>query len=64
MNKFVAVLATVVSLGLAMPAFAQDKTQAQVPVEKMGKHEMEKHDRMIVHHHYHHHHHMMKSEAK
>jgi hypothetical protein len=58
MNKFVIALATVVSLGLAIPAFAE------VPAERMGKHEMGKHDKMVVHYHHHYHHHMMKSEAK
>jgi hypothetical protein len=63
MNKFVLALATVVSLGLTIPAFAED---AKMPMEKMGKpHMMGKHHMMVVHHHYHHHyHHMMKPEAK
>ena len=34
MNKFIVALATVVSLGLAIPAFAED---AKMPMEKMGK---------------------------
>ena len=34
MNKFVVALATVLSLGLAIPAFAED---AKMPMEKMGK---------------------------
>jgi hypothetical protein len=60
MNKFVVALATVVSLGLATPAFAQEKTDAPVPAEKMGKQ-----DKMVTHHHYHHHYnHMMKPESK
>jgi hypothetical protein len=59
MNKFVLALATVVSLGLTIPAFAED---AKMPMEKMGKpHMMGKHHMMVVHHHYHH---MMKPEAK
>ena len=59
MNKFVVALATVVSLGLAIPAFAE------VPAERMGKPEMGKHDKMVVHHHYHHYyHHTMRPEAK
>ena len=63
MNKIVVALATVVSLGLVIPAFAED---AKMPMEKMGKHGMMgKHHMMVVHHHYHHHyHHMMKPEAK
>jgi hypothetical protein len=60
MNKLVVALATVVSLCLAIPAFAQEKN-AQVPAEKMGKQE-----KMVVHHHYHHHHYymMVKPKAK
>ena len=55
MNNFVVALATVVSLGLAIPAFAED---AKMPMEKMGKpHMMGKHHMMVVHHHYHHHYH-------
>ena len=63
MNKFVVARATVLSLGLAITAFAED---AKMPMEKMGKpHMMGKHHMMVVHHHYHHHyHHMMKPEAK
>ena len=63
MNKFVVALATVVTLGLAIPAFAVD---AKMPMEKMGKpHMMGKHHMMVVHHHYHHHyHHMMNPETK
>jgi hypothetical protein len=34
MNQFVLALATVVSLGLTIPAFAED---AKMPMEKMGK---------------------------
>ena len=57
MNKFVVALATVVSLGLAIPAFAED---AKMPMEKMGKpHMMGKHHMMVVHHHYHHRYHHM-----
>jgi hypothetical protein len=49
MNKFVLALATVVSLGLTIPAFAED---AKMPMEKMGKpHMMGKHHMMVVHHH-------------
>jgi hypothetical protein len=61
MNKFVVALATVVSLCLAIPAFAQEKNDAPVPAEKMGKQ-----DKMVVHHHYHHHHYymMVKPKAK
>ena len=59
MNKFVVALATVVSLGLAVPAFAE------APAERMGKPEMGRHDKTVVHHHYHHfYHHTMKSDAK
>ena len=61
MNKFVVALATAVSLGLAVPAFAE-KNDAQVPAERMGKPEMGRH---VVHHHYHHYyHHTMKSDVK
>ena len=64
MNKFVFALATVVSLGLAIPAFAED---AKMPMQKMGESDMMKpHHVMVVHHHYHHHyhHHMMTPQAK
>ena len=56
MIKFVVTLATFVSLGLAVPAFA----------EEMAKpHMIAKPHMMVVHHHYHHHyHHMMKPETK
>ena len=38
MNKFVVALATVISLGLAIPpAFAEEKNDAQVSTDKMGK---------------------------
>jgi hypothetical protein len=48
MNKFVLALATVVSLGLTIPAFAED---AKMPMEKMGKpHMMGKHHMIVVHH--------------
>jgi hypothetical protein len=59
-NKFVVALATVVSLGLAIPAFAE------MPMEKMGKpHMMKPHHVVVVHHHYHHHyHHMVTPQAK
>ncbi len=56
MNKFVVALATVISLGLAIPAFAEEKNDAQVPAETMGKQ-----DKTVLHHHYNH---KMKSEAK
>ena len=67
MNKFVVALAAAVSLGLAIPAFAEEKNDAQVPAERMGKPEMGTHDRMVAHHHYHHHHyyhHTMRPETK
>jgi hypothetical protein len=63
-NKFVVSLATVVSLGLAIPAFAED---AKMSMQKMGKPHMMKphHVVMVVHHHYHHHyHHMVPPQAK
>jgi hypothetical protein len=62
-NKFSLALATVFSLGLPIPTFAED---AKMPMEKMAKpHMMGKPHMMVVHHHYHHHyHHMMKPEAK
>ena len=68
MNKFVITLAAFVSLGLAIPAFAQEKKDT-MPADKMqgenvGKHnKMGKHDKMVVHHH-HHHHMMIKPESK
>jgi hypothetical protein len=49
MNKFAIALAAVVSLGLAIPAFAEEKTG-----EKMGGDKVHHH-----HHHHHHHDHMM-----
>jgi hypothetical protein len=52
MNKFAMALAAVVSLGLAIPAFAEGKTG-----EKMGGDKMGKHGTMVVHHHHHHPHH-------
>ena len=62
MNKIVVALATVISLGLAIPAFAED---AKMPMEKMGKpHMMGKHHVMVHHHYHHHYHHMMKPETK
>ena len=51
MKKFATALAAFVSLGLAVPAFAQEKKDT-MPAEKT-----------VVHHH-HHHHHMMKPEPK
>jgi hypothetical protein len=44
--------AFVVSLGVAIPAFAEEKTG-----EKMGGDKMGKHGTMVVHHHHHHPHH-------
>jgi Spy/CpxP family protein refolding chaperone len=64
MNKFAIALAAVVSLGLAVPAFAEEKDDMQMPAGKMhgGKMGMH-HDKMMGHHH--HHHHMMgKPEPK
>ena len=64
MSKFAIALAAFVSLGLAVPAFAQEKKEMQMPAEKMeGKHD----NKMVVHHHHHHHHHhhtMVKPEPK
>jgi hypothetical protein len=70
MKKFALALAALVSLGLAIPAFAQEKNDTmpagkmhgdKMHGEKMGKH----HDKMMGHHHHHHHHHMMgKPEPK
>jgi hypothetical protein len=70
-NKFAIALATVASLGLAIPAFAED---AKMSVEKMAKpHMMKPHHVMVVHHHHYHHHyhyamtkphHVMKPQAK
>ena len=53
MNKFAFALAAVVSLGLAIPAFAEEKTGEKMGGDKMEKH----HDKMVGHHHYHYHHH-------
>ena len=54
MLKSVVALAAVVSLGVAVPAFAEEMTKP------MAKPHM-----VVVHHHYHHHyHHMMKAEPK
>jgi hypothetical protein len=53
MSKFAIALAAFVSLGLAVPAFAQEKKDT-MPAEKM----------VVHHHHHHHHHHMMKPEPK
>ena len=53
MKKFAIALAASVSLGLAVPAFAQEKKDT-MPAEKM----------VVHHHHHHHHHHMMKPEPK
>jgi hypothetical protein len=50
MKKFAIALAAFVSLGLAVPALAQEKKDT-MPAEKM-----------VVHHH--HHHQMMKPEPK
>jgi len=59
MNKFAIALAAVVSLGLAIPAFAEEKNGEKMHGGKMGMH----HDKMMGHHH--HHHHMMgKPEPK
>ncbi len=58
MKKFAIALAAFVSLGLAIPAFAEEKKD-QMPAGKM-----EKHHTMVVHHHHHHHHHMVKPEPK
>jgi hypothetical protein len=74
MNKFAIALAAVVSLGLAIPAFAEEKNDTQMPAGKMqgdkmhgGKMGMH-HDKMMGHHHHHHHHHhhqmMGKPEPK
>ncbi len=63
MSKFAIALAAFVSLGLAVPAFAQERKETQMPAEKMeGKHD----NKMVVHHHHHHHHHhtMVKPEPK
>ena len=54
MKKFAIALAAFVSLGLAIPAFAEEKKE--MPAEKMGVHHH--------HHHHHHPHHMMKPEPK
>jgi hypothetical protein len=58
MKKLAIALAAFVSLGLAIPAFAQEKKE-QMPAAKV-----EKHHKMVVHHHHHHHHHMVKPEPK
>jgi hypothetical protein len=51
-------LAAVVSLGLAIPAFAEESKKMHDG--KMGMH----HDKMMGHHHHHHHHMMGKPEPK
>jgi hypothetical protein len=57
MLKFVVALAAVTSLGLAVPALAEDGM--------MAKPEMAKPHMMVVHHYHHHyHHHMMASQTK
>jgi hypothetical protein len=58
MKKFAIALAAFVSLGLAVPAFAQEKKDT-MPAEKMVVHHHHHH-----HYHHHHHHHMMKPEPK
>jgi hypothetical protein len=64
MNKFAIALAAFVSLGLAIPAFAQEKKDTMpAQGENVEKHnKMGKHDKMVVHHH--HHHMMIKPESK
>ena len=52
MKTFVIALAAFVSLGLAVPAFAQEKKDAMPVVHHHH------------HHHHNHHHHMMKPEPK
>jgi hypothetical protein len=64
MLKFVVALAAVTSLGLAVPAFAEDGMLAK-PDTMAEPHMMAKPHMVVVHHHYHHHyHHMMKPEMK
>jgi hypothetical protein len=58
MNKFAIALAAIVSLGLAIPAFAEESKKMHDG--KMGMH----HDKMMGHHHHHHHHMMGKPEPK
>jgi len=55
MNKFAIGLAAFVSLGLIVPAFAQEKKDTKMPAANT-----------VVHHHHHHHHHHMtvKPEPK
>jgi len=60
MKKFAIALAAVVSLGLAVPAFAQDNKNA-APAEKKDTMPAEG---VVVHHHHHHHHQMTKPEPK
>jgi hypothetical protein len=50
MKKFAIALAAFVSLGLAVPAFAEEKKDMTPAVHH--------------HHHHHHHHHMVKPEPK
>ena len=69
MNKFTIALAAVVSIGLAIPAFAEEKNDMmpagkmhndKMPAGKMGM----RHTTVVHHHHYHHHyHHMMAQPA-
>jgi hypothetical protein len=64
MLKFVVALAAVTSLGLAVPAFAEDGMLAK-PNTMAKLHMMAKPHMVVVHHHYHHHyHHAMKPEMK
>ena len=62
MNKFTIALAAAVSIGLAIPAFAQEKNDMMPPgkmhSEKMHAGKMGMQHTMVVHHH-HHYHHMM-----
>jgi hypothetical protein len=64
MNKFAIALAAVVSLGLAIPAFAEDMPAGKMQSDKMhgGKMEMQ-HTMVVHHHHYHHHYHHMVPPA-
>jgi hypothetical protein len=62
MLKFVVALAAVTSLGLAVPAFAEDGMMAKPEMAK--PHMMAKPHVMVVHHYHHHYHHHMASQTK
>ena len=69
MNKFAIALAAIVSLGLAIPAFAEetnDMPAGKMHSDKMHGGKMGMQNTMVVHHHHYHHHyhHMMPPAPK